>query len=68
MKMKMVKARVKNGKIEIDFEGFPDKTCDIEELMMRSILEKMGVETNDQYGERKKSEKEPTDEREKVCV
>jgi len=64
--MKQVRVSVKNGKVEIDFEGFPNKACDTEELLLRSLFEKMGVVTNDKNSKRKEREKEPIIEKEKV--
>ncbi|MFA6096347.1 MAG: hypothetical protein WC788_01820 [Candidatus Paceibacterota bacterium] len=64
--MRKVAIRLKDGKIEMDFEGFPNKTCDYEELKIRSLLEKMGVETDVQNGRRKEKEKEPVVGKEKI--
>lgn len=66
--MKKVAIRLKDGKIEMDFEGFPNQTCDNEELKIRSLLEKMGVETDVQNGKRKEREKEPVIGKEKISA
>ena len=55
--MKRIEISVHDGKLKIDFEGFPSDACSDEETLMRLLMAKMGVKTggND---EKKKAEPE----------
>ena len=40
---KTVKIKILNGKIELDFDGFPGKTCKNEEIRFRALYEAVGI-------------------------
>lgn len=62
--MKIIKIEIKNGKINMDFDGFPGDTCSDEEDLIRALYAKMGVKTDVEYSDNKRErEAEPVPER-----
>ena len=55
--MKTVNIVIKNGKVNLDFNGFPDRTCEEEENVFRALYEKMGVKTDVEYSDNKREAK-----------
>ena len=56
--MKTVKGKIKNGKINLDFEGFTGKACDIEEEKLLSNLKETEVEDRENKPEYYEEENE----------
>lgn len=64
--MKTIKAQIKSGKMNFDFDGFPGQTCSDEEDVIRTLLGKMGVKTDVEYSDNKReAEANGTAERER---
>ena len=62
--MKITRIEIKNGRIHMDFDGFPDNTCSDEENLIRALYAKMGVKTDVEYSDNKRErEAEPAPER-----
>jgi hypothetical protein len=52
--MKKVIAQIQNGKLSFDFDGFPGRSCQKEEDLIRLILGKVGVSTDVAHSDNKK--------------
>lgn len=52
--MRSIRAVIKNGKINLDFEGFAGDACSAEEDKIRILLGKMGVKTDVEYSDNKR--------------
>ena len=52
--MKRITAKIKGGKIHLDFNGFLGDTCSDEEDKIRILLGKMGVKTDVEYSDNKR--------------
>lgn len=65
--MKRVKVAIKNGKVNLDFDGFAGKTCSDEENAIRTLCGKMGVAHDVEYSDNKREEEtNGTAERERI--
>lgn len=52
--MKTVSIVIKDGKVDLDFNGFSGHTCEDEEDAIRALYGKMGVKTNVEYSDNKR--------------
>jgi hypothetical protein len=64
--MKRINVEIKNGKVNLDFEGFAGKTCANEEDVIRTLYGRMGVKTDVEHSDNKReAEANGTAERER---
>ena len=52
--MKTVSISIGEGKVNLDFNGFPGRTCEEEENTFRALYGKMGVKTDVEYSDNKR--------------
>jgi len=52
--MKTVSIVIKDGKVNLDFNGFSGHTCEDEEDTIRALYGKMGVKTDVEYSDNKR--------------
>ncbi len=64
--MKKVNAIIKDGKIELDFDGFVGNSCDQEEQAVRLLLGKMGIKTDVKESDRKERQTDNIAERDVI--
>ena len=63
--MKKITAKITDGQILLDFDGFMGNACSDEEDLVRTLYAKMGVETDVKSDNKKESETETIAERER---
>lgn len=55
--MKTISILIKDGKIDLDFNGFIGHACEHEENNLRALYGKMGVTTNVEHSDNKREAK-----------
>jgi len=63
--MKTIKVEIKAGKVNLDFDGFVGKACSDEETIIRTLYQKMGVNTDVDSDNKREAEANGTAERER---